>query len=117
MKHPKHFQDRTIKPLVVSILAGIATFCVYFYLFGGRTTKVVNRPVAEQVDHDGEFPAFSPKTIDDGSAIQPDMTAEQEKIQRMREKLQPKHLVDVDGKIVEHQFLHLHHMKTGGTCT
>eukprot|EP00977_Amphora_coffeiformis_P029071 scaffold38515_cov191-Amphora_coffeaeformis.AAC.1 len=114
MKHPKHFQDRTLKPLAVSLLVGLATFFAYYQIFGGGTTKAVDRPVVQGDGDVNFFPAFSPKIVDDSDS-QPAMTAEEEKIEKMREKLQPKNLVDVDGKLLEHQFLHLHHMKTGGT--
>jgi hypothetical protein len=41
----------------------------------------------------------------------------EEEIIAMRQRLSPRELIQVDQKLVPHQFLHLHHMKTGGTCT
>jgi hypothetical protein len=40
-----------------------------------------------------------------------------EEIAAMRQRLSPRELIQgADGKLLPHQFLHLHHMKTGGTC-
>jgi hypothetical protein len=44
-----------------------------------------------------------------------------EEIIAMRQRLSPRELIhddddDADQKLFPHQFLHLHHMKTGGTC-
>jgi hypothetical protein len=36
-------------------------------------------------------------------------------LEKLRIKLQPRELHDIDGNIVPHSFLHLHHMKTAGT--
>lgn len=114
--HSRPVQNQTLKPLVVSFLTGLVTFLTYYHLLGGGdSTKQLagpGQPGVEIDGSDGDIPAISPQTVDGDQSP----SEEEEKLERMREKLQPKHLEDADGKVLEHQFLHLHHMKTGGTC-
>lgn len=122
-----------MRPLLVSLLAGLTTFFAYYFLLGGisdRTHPEV--PVIEQQGDDYHPVKDNNNNINNGgegnNSLQPKGHAaatptppaadpDADKIEKLRIKLQPKQLQKGDnGFLVKHQFLHLHHMKTAGTC-
>ena len=106
-----------MKPIVAALLAGVVTFFAYYAILGGGT--------AAAAKEDASLPTTraSSSQVETVTALQSEMVEHDGdgggvKIEEMRVKLQPKQLQqDVDGTLIKHQFLHLHHMKTGGTCT
>ena len=113
-----------MRPLVVSLLAGLTTFFVYYFLLGGVRDQtphsevpiVTDQPPVNNNNNEGDD-SLQPKghaaTPTPPAAADPDA----EKIEKLRIKLQPKPLQEgQDGSLAKHQFLHLHHMKTAGTC-
>ena len=113
--------------MLVSLLAGLTTFFAYYFLLGGpsRQERVEppnvlpnnnDSPVVQQQVVSGELNSAQPKAHSAAVPTVDGVDDEAEKIEKLRVKLQPKALEDVDGVLNKHQFLHLHHMKTGGTC-
>ena len=92
-----------MKPIVASLLAGLLTFFAYYALLGGNSN-----PRTLSNESSVQTAALQTEIEHDGDSV---------KLEQLRTKLQPKPLQGEDGTLIKHQFLHLHHMKTGGTCT
>lgn len=112
-----------MKPFLISLLVGLVTFLAFYVLLGGSQRSAKgnenDRPLQQHIEEVGkdDDAAFVSRTQTfNAGNIELDPNSEEYKIERLRQKLQPKSIIDEDGSLVKHQFLHLHHMKTGGTC-
>ena len=115
----------TMRPAVGASLTGVITFVAYYLLLGGsrqhQTPKEPAISVPQPSSHaraptNDDHPSSSSSNSIETQTISPPFESDADKVERLRSKLQPIPLSDVDGTLVKHQFLHLHHMKTGGTC-
>jgi hypothetical protein len=99
---------------VVVILLTIATF-VGMLLYANAT----NKEFIEQTTglfHFRQWWSNTTTTLASSSSSSSSSFSDEE-IVVMRQRLSPHELIpDGDQKLLPHQFLHLHHMKTGGTC-
>jgi hypothetical protein len=97
-----------MRPWVASALAGVLTFLACYALLQENGTAASMDERTSSTDRDHEAKSSS------GAADYSE--SDEAKLVALRKKLQPKDLQDEDGILVKHQFLHLHHMKTAGTC-
>lgn len=96
-----------MKPFLVALAAGIVTFLTYYFLF--QSGNKSNNEVAPILNTDiGDLTKTN-------EVPHEEMNEKAEKIEALRQKLQPHNIVTINGTVTKHQFLHLHHMKTGGT--
>lgn len=125
-----------MKPSLAALLAGILTFLASYYLLGGNhhqrqqqeqpllvpdkqplaggsTENSVQGSLIPSNSNESDEITVTKKAVQGNTGPE---VAEVELLEKLRVKLQPKQLRNVDGKLIKHQFLHLHHMKTGGTC-
>ena len=129
---------------LISILSGVITFWIYYFVatqdepFSTTSSSSSSSIIHEHytnittttttvIDDEKETPFSTTKENDDDDddSIQslipegpplPHSNTEDE-LKQLRIKLTPKPLLDQKGDLLQHQFLSLHHMKTGGTST
>lgn len=128
-----------MRAFIVAFTAGVITFFIYYHLFyvdqeivtvangkngnsEGLTTKTTMSHVPVDTDTVQSTVAQTPAetttvqtTTVQTTTVPTTISKEDELMEKIRKKLQPHALNQTNGALVQHQFLHLHHMKTGGT--